>query len=263
MAVLILGATGLAGACLRAKLSATGEDVYGTCRNPGRDGRLRRLDLEEGGLERILEEIRPDTVISCLRGDFERQLILHRMVAEDLAGRGGRMVFLSTANVFDGERNRPHYEDDTPCAESTYGQFKAACERMLQGKLGKNLAVLRLPEIWGQNAPRMVDLRQADQDGTAVCVYKNVSINFTTDRQVAEWAAYILEKGLYGIFHTGTRDECTHGAFRMRLAGRLGLRNIQWEEDSLVGCQSVLPGRPEIPERLQDTVDGVLQWLAE
>ncbi len=262
MAVLILGASGLAGACIRRRLSSAGETVYGACRHPGGDGGLRRLDVEEGGLERILEEIRPHTVISCLRGDFARQMEVHRIAAEDLSRRGGRMVYLSTANVFDGETDRSHYETDAPRAESGYGRFKIACERMLQEKLGENLAILRPPEIWGRNAPRLADLRAANREGRPVRVYSGIRINFTTDEQIAEWTAYILAEGLHGIFHVGTRDECAHGAFRMRLAERAGLRNIRWEEDSSVGCQSVLPGRREIPEALQATVDMVLRQVA-
>lgn len=263
MNILILGATGLAGTCIRETLAASGHQVRGACRRPGENRGLYRYELDDPGrLEKLLAETGPEVVISCLRGGFDAQLEAHRLAADYLAARGGRMIYLSTANVFDAETDRPHYETDEPRAESGYGLFKIACERLLKEKLGENLVILRPPEIWGRTALRLQGLLQADREGAAVSVYANNVINFTTDRQVAAWTAYILENDLRGIFHVGTRDECTHGGFRRQLAERLGLTRIRWEESTEQGCQSVLPGRAEIPDELHATVEDVLRYLA-
>ncbi len=263
MRILILGASGLAGAEIRRTLDTPGNLVYGSCRNPAGAAGLCRYDLDgPGDLEAVLEETRPEAIVSCLRGDYEKQLEAHRTAGDYLAGRGGRMVYLSTANVFDGETDRPHYEDDPPKAESDYGRFKIACERLLAERLGEKLAVLRLPEIWGRSAPRLRALKEADRTAGTAPVYDNIRINFTTDRQAAKWTEYILQQNLGGIFHAGTRDERTHGAFRRQLAKALGLEGIRWEANLSEGCQSILPGRREIPEELHISVDGVLDWLA-
>ncbi len=261
MNILILGAGGLAGAAIRRKLNTSDNRVYGTCRTLRGDAGLRRYVLEEGGLMALLQETAPETVISCLRGNFGRQLEAHRIAAAYLAERGGRMLYLSTANVFDGEVDRPHDESDPPCAGSDYGRFKIACERLLTEILGARAVILRPPEIWGRNAPRLQALKEADLTGGAVQVYDNVRINYTTDHQVAEWVDYILRRNLEGIFHVGTRDECTHGAFRRRLAEAMGLERIRWEAERSVGCQTVRTNRKEIPEELHATVDDVLTWL--
>lgn len=262
MRILILGAGGLAGAAIRRQLEAAGDHVYGTCRAPREDAGLLRYELEEGGLAELLEEVEPETVVSCLRGDYDRQLEAHRIAAAYLKKKGGRMLYLSTANVFDAEVDRPHYESDPPHAESSYGLFKITCERLLTDTLGDQLVILRPPEIWGRSAPRLKALEEANRTGGAVQVFDNDRINFTTDRQVAAWTDYILRRDLRGVFHVGSRDECTHGAFRRRLAEARGWERICWEPDDSTGCQSILPGRREIPEELHISVDSILAWLA-
>ena len=107
MRILILGASGLAGAEIRRTLDTPGNLVYGSCRNPAGAAGLCRYDLDgPGDLEAVLEETRPEAIVSCLRGDYEKQLEAHRTAGDYLAGRGGRRVYLSTANVFDGPTMR-------------------------------------------------------------------------------------------------------------------------------------------------------------
>ena len=127
MRILILGASGLAGSAIRRELKGKYETVLGTWRTkahaPDGDPGMIRWSLEEPGrLAELLRATEPDVVVSCLRGDFGMQEEAHRIAADFLAGKpGGRMLFLSSANAFDADQTRPHFEGDRPVAQSDYG----------------------------------------------------------------------------------------------------------------------------------------------
>lgn len=270
MNALVLGAGGLAGSAITAALRADGHTVSGTCRaaSPDCDGgpAMLRFDLEEPqSIVPLLEKTSPDVVVSCLRGDFTRQLEAHRLAADFLLRHNGKLIYLSTSNVFDGDLSRPHYEGDALCSDSTYGQFKIACEQLLQARLGQNCVILRPPEIWGRECPRLRALIQSSREGRPVRTCENLSVNYTTDTQVAQWTAFILEHDLRGVFHVGTMDTSGYTAFLTRLSDRLGLPGPIYDmvRNDTQAYQAVLPGREEIPAALHLSVDGVLACLPE
>ena len=85
---------------------AEGHNVSGTCRTPTHTA-LLPFDLDQPqAIVPLLERVRPDVVVSCLRGEFSRQLEAHRLLAEFLSRHHGTLVYLSTANVFDGDLSR-------------------------------------------------------------------------------------------------------------------------------------------------------------
>lgn len=270
MNILVLGASGLAGSAIVKSLRSDGHTVSGTYRTPlpdyDGDPAMLRLDLDAPqSIVPFLEKICPDVVISCLRGDFDRQLEAHGLAADFLGRRGGRLLYLSTANVFDGDLSRPHYEGDALCSNTTYGQFKIACERLLQDRLGQDCVILRPPEIWGLPCPRLCALTQNTREGKPVQTYENLFVNYTTDVQIARWVSFILEHDLRGVFHVGTRDVSGYTAFLERLAARLDLPapDFAVTRNETAAYQAVLPGRAEIPEELQLSVDDVLDGLSK
>ena len=277
MKILVLGAGGLAGSAIMRALQAEGHTLSGTCRAPaGHDGStaMFRLDLSEPqSIVPLLEQVRPDAVVSCLRGNFNCQLEAHGLMADALRRQNGVLVYLSSANVFDGDLSRPHYEGDAPCSDSTYGQFKIACERLLQDRLEQNCVILRPPEIWGRSCPRLHTLLEHTRAGRPIQTYENLSVNYTTDTQLAQWTAFILAHGLRGVFHVGTRDTYDYTAFLDQLAE--GLEAAAWSESGVVEALE-LPGYPMLglqfhPERMAfgkrrlDTVDGaaIFAWFLD
>ena len=269
MNVLVLGGSGLAGSAMMKALQAAGHSVSGTCRTPREDGgtpNLLHFDLDEPqSIVPLLENTRPDAVISCLRGDFTRQLETHRLLADFLHQHSGKLIYLSTANVFDGDLSRPHYEGDALCSDSAYGQFKIACEQLLQARLGKNCVILRPPEIWGRDCPRLRTLVKSIHEGTPLQTYENLSVNYTMDTQIARWTVYILEHDLRGVFHVGTQDISDYTAFLDRLSAQLGLPRPIYTvtQNKTPAYQAVLPGRSEIPKELWLSVQNVLHDLSK
>lgn len=163
--LLILGASGHIGGYLFRQFWEDGCTVFGTSKTPERcsvqQGMLfYSLEKGEEALQSVLDAAKPEVVISCLRGDFAQQLEVHRFLADYLRERPGtRLVYLSTANVFDALNETPHIETDPPQAQSEYGCFKIACEQMLTERLGEQLLILRLPIVWGKNCPRLQILK--------------------------------------------------------------------------------------------------------
>lgn len=272
MRILILGASGYAGSCIKKTLEKEYQEVFGTYQNPAKAGQysadssMYHYALEnQGELERLLFQTDPDMAISCLCGDFSQQKEAHRVLGEFLAAKeNGKILYLSSANVFDGDLSRPHLEPDLPKAESSYGQFKIACEELLARQLGERAIILRIPEIWGTSCKRLKKFREDVQQGRPVQTYGNFWVNYTTDRQIAAWVSYIIKQNLHGVFHIGTRDLYGYTAFQQELAKKLGLGSpvFETEENQQKQVLAVAPGRKEIPEHLQMGVEDVLNVVS-
>lgn len=266
MKILILGASGYAGSCIKAVLSKRFENVSGTYHTFNEtylnDRSTILFDAENPeGLHDILSNIKPEIVISCLTGDFEKLIAVHKVAADYLQESSGKLIFLSSSNVFDGALDRPHYESDTPKAESDYGKFKIRCEEIIEKTLGKNGIILRLPQIYGKNCPRVLELQQSVKTRQPIRTLKNIYVNYTTNQQIAEWILFILEHGLTGIFHIGTKDIGDYTAFQKELLQRFHLEQqpkfevIEFPEKLV---QAVLSSRNEIPKELQLSIQDVL-----
>lgn len=269
MRILILGATGFAGKRIRNELKGTYDSVYGTYHTQNEtleyDNSMFHYELgDDETLSYILETVKPVIVISCLRGDFNLLLHAHQMVADYLKTKDTkRFIFLSSANVYDGILNQPHIETEEPIAESDYGKYKIACEKLLVDSLGKDVAIIRIPEIWGKDSPRLNQFIESVKQQKTIATYENIYVNYTTNIQIANMVLYILENDLRGVFHVGTNDYCEYIQFQTTLAQRLGLPKPQFtvtKADTAL-YQAVIPGRAEIPEYLHTTIDNIIDQL--
>ena len=141
--VLLLGANGLVGRAVAAALREDYQIIPAAGHGTPEGGYCLPVE-EPGRLAEVLEREAPEIVISSVRGDFGQQMAFHEALAERLAGSGARLLYVSTANVFDGDLSRPRREVDEPTPESEYGVFKRDCEAMLAERLGERLIVFRL-----------------------------------------------------------------------------------------------------------------------
>ncbi len=268
MRILVLGASGYVGGAIYRELVKSFREVYGTYRRGGdrfvRDGAMLRFDMEEdGAADRLLGELSPDVIVSSLRGDYEKQAAVHGTLVEFLKGKpSGKLLYISSLNAFDhpSQLDRPHFEHETPRAESKYGNHKIQCEQIVRCALGDNGVILRIPPVYGRNCPRVHSLQNAARTGQPVRVSTPHALNFTTDEQVARWVSYIIGHGLKGTFHIGTRDTRDYCVFQRDLAKALGLGNLvfQVERQKEPVVQAVLSEREDIPEALYRTVDEVI-----
>lgn len=268
MRILILGVSSYAGQAI-AKLLIKNHDVYGTYHVQKNsclpEKKLFRLQLDDHDyIKHILDQIRPQIIISSLRGDFQLQLKFHCFVADYLlTNDAGKIIFISSSNVFDAAMKKPHYESDKTSSQSDYGNYKITCEQMLQNKLKEKCVIVRIPQIYGKNCPRILKLGEDIQNNTPIITYPDLYMNYTTDLQIAEWIDTIIIEDLDGIFHIGTKDAYSYMQFQTDLISALGLKEPVFQEEVSCGkCfQAVLPGRTEIPEKLQMSVADILEYL--
>lgn len=267
--ILILGGSGLVGKALINEISEYNEfEVYATYfQNPVLLNKNRgcRLNIEDASsINEILNSIKPHIVISCLRGDFLKQLNLHIETAEYLRENGGKLYFFSTTNVFDNDLKKPHYEDDLPGSCTAYGQFKIECEKTITEILKHNAYILRIPQVWGKDSPRMKLLEELlTNNNNKIVVYPKLFINTNTDIVIAKKAFYIIRNDLRGIFHLASEDIVNYKDFNIELIKGLGFHNANIEENyEEQGCFALLSKRNnEFPEELNVRNKAVIKYL--
>lgn len=105
MRILVMGASGLVGNCVKDVLSKQYADVYGTyCTHQkpyAGDSHMLHFDLAlDRNTDSLLHQLHPDIIISSLRGDFERQTQAHRrMAAYGQKNPSAKLIYISSLNV--------------------------------------------------------------------------------------------------------------------------------------------------------------------
>ncbi|MCI6276424.1 MAG: sugar nucleotide-binding protein [Clostridium sp.] len=269
MRILVLGASGYAGSRIFNDLSKDHE-VYGTYYSQEtrieNQSRMIRFDIADSDkFSEILEIVKPDIIISSLRGDYEAQKVCHKQAAKYISEKtGGKLIFLSTANVFDNELNFPHYEEDKLQSQTDYGKFKIQCENMLEDILGEKSIIIRIPLILGKDCPLINRMKSYMKNNESITLYENLFVNYTLDIQISKYIQYILEEDLNGIFHIGSRDSCDYAEFFKELANRMGFENPDFNIETSLDkkYQIVFTSRRDIPEALQMSVRDVIDYVA-
>lgn len=265
--ILILGASGTVGKKLVKYFS--GDDAFtvtGTfCSNKtvGTRNQMIQFSVEQPqDICAILENVRPDVVVSALRGDFEKQLVAHKLTAKHLANSNVRFIYLSTLNVFDGDRSRPHYESDARISSSDYGNFKIQCEDLLLSILKEKVAVLRVPFVWGKDSPRLQEVIKGCQIGR-MNVYEDFFSNHVSDLQIAQFIQWVVTEKKCGVFHVGSADVIRYRSFIEQLIGELNLRQPEFISQIVPGTMAVLSERNDIPSSLKWSNRQIVQYLGE
>jgi dTDP-4-dehydrorhamnose reductase len=266
--ILVLGGSGLIGTAIINEMRKYNKfEVYSTYfQNPQLLNRDRnfKLNIEDSDdINIILNTIKPRNVISCLRGDFDIQLILHEKIAEYLKENGGNLYFFSSMNVFDNNLCKPHYEDDLPNSHTDYGQYKIECEKRITEILYENACILRLPQVWGRCSPRMSNLLNLLYNNKSVTVYPRLLYNANTDVMIAKQLICIIDNNLKGIFHLVPEDVVNYKDFYNVLITGLCFKNAVLEENfEEEGYLSLLSKRSnEFPEELRFSNESVINYL--
>ncbi|KAB2328753.1 sugar nucleotide-binding protein [Cytobacillus depressus] len=267
--VLILGASGLVG---RALIDEFKEefDLYGTYSSSLTslsDGKQFQLEVQHiDKMRQIIRSIKPDVVISCLRGNFDHQLQFHKELAMELRNSSSRLYFFSTTNVFDGDCSKPHTEIDIPISESDYGKFKIECENILKEILDERVMIIRIPAIWGKDSPRWNLIIESIKQNKMIDVYSNLVCNNLLDVLLARQLRFIIENKLKGIFHLVSEDMITQGQFFEQIISTLASEKniLQYsffqgnENTHYFALKSI---REDMPGSLQCTNKDIISYL--
>lgn len=261
--ILLLGSTGLVGRALDKALRETYQMIPAAGHQKPAGGYCLPAE-EPGRLLETLEQENPEIVVSAIRGNYQAQMAFHEKLADWLAERNQLLLYISTANVFDGDLSQPWTEADPPCPESEYGVFKRDCEAMLRRKLGERLIVFRLASVWAAGCPRIQALKEHSRTGERHHTWQGDAVNVTLARQVGDYARFVLDHDLRGVFHVGTTDTVDYFALEKMVCETLRIAPPEFEIEPVTpqAYQAVLPARPEIPDAMQMTAAQVLAELA-
>ncbi|WP_460219551.1 sugar nucleotide-binding protein [Psychroserpens sp. MEBiC05023] len=268
--ILVLGASGFIGNAIYKEL-CTYFKTFGTYRVPKKiyedNHHFFQYNVEEDDVYEVLNATRPTIIISSLRGDFRAQTIAHQHISEYVLDHKCKLIFLSSANVFDAYSKYPSYELDKTLSGSIYGHFKIKIENMLLRLPKKKVTIVRLPMVLGSQSPRLKEIKQHLQDKTAIEIFPNIIMNVTTDSKVTQQIHYIINRNKHGIFHLGSIDLVHHDEYIKDIIGQISSKNgvtykhvYTTNEDRYL---AVLPKYNKLPKHLEITSKEVLKELSK
>ena len=265
--ILILGASGFLGNAMYKELCAYFR-TFGTYRTPHKDFEKNQhffqYNIEEDDVFEVLEIVKPTIIISALRGDFASQIVAHQHLVDYLKISKSKLIFLSSANVFDGYSKFPSYEQDKTLSNSIYGHFKIKIENMLLRLPKRQVAVIRLPMVFGAQSPRIKEIIQHLRDETSIEVFPNLIINVTTDTKVTQQIHYIINRNKAGVFHLGSKDLVHHDDFIKEIIKSLGNHKPIFKQVYTTNDDrylAVLPKTNPLPKHLQLLSQDILTEL--
>mgnify|MGYP000389162424 CR=1 FL=1 len=225
--ILILGASGYIGNAIYKELGPYFR-TFGTYRTPNKDydnnHQFFQYNVEEDDVYEILEACKPSIIISALRGDFNAQFIAHQHIEEYVIATNCKIIFLSSANVFDSYSKFPSYELDKTLSHSIYGHFKIKIENSLLRLAKQQVAILRVPMVFGLNSPRVLEMKEAILETNAVEVFPNLIMNVALDKKLTQQIHYIINRNKHGVFHLGSTDLVHHDEFVKDVLGTFKLK---------------------------------------
>ncbi len=261
--ILILGASGFIGRALYKEL-CNYFDTYGTYysnRSFATNEHFFRYDLREDDIFRLLERVRPDYIISALRGNFPAQIQAHLHLMEYLTKNTCKLYFISSANVFDAYSKFPSYEFDKTLSQSIYGKLKIRIENMMLRMPEEKIAILRVPMVFGNTSPRLKEIKHLLDAHEPVEVFPNLIINVTTDDRLTQQIHYLINREKTGIYHLGSEDLVHHEDFIREVIKRMGnyhplLKKVYTTNDDRY--LAALPKENRLPKNLRFSYQEVI-----
>jgi len=265
--ILILGASGFIGNAIYKELCSYFRTfgTYNTNNKPfEKNQHFFQYNIEEDDIFDILNAVKPTIVISALRGDFSSQIIAHQHIAEYLLHSKAKLIFLSSANVFDAYSKFPSYEYDKTLSNSVYGHFKIKIENMLLRLPKMKVVIIRLPMVFGSFSPRIDELKLLLKENLSIEVFPNLIMNVTSDNKLTQQIHYLINQNKYGIFHLGSTDLVHHDEFINDIIKTLGnykpiYKHVYTTNDERY--LAVLPKDNKLPKHLQIQSHEILEEL--
>ncbi len=255
--VLILGASGFLGNAIYKEL-CNYFDTYGTYFSARRafedNHQFFKYDMQEDDIFHLLEKVRPQYIISAVRGNFAAQIQMHQHITEYILQNKCTLYFLSSANVFDAYSKYPSYEYDKTLSESIYGRLKIKIENMLLRLPKKKMAILRIPMVFGNSSPRIKEIKKAIWKNTPIEVFPNLVMNVTNDDKLTQQIHYLINQNKTGIYHTGSMDLIHHDEFIKEIVNRIGNFNPIYKRVYTTNEErylAVLPKDNTLPKNLR------------
>lgn len=266
--ILILGASGFVGNVLYKELLSY-FDVYGTYFSPNtfydQNEVFFRFDASNDDVESLLNTIKPNVIISCLKGNLSDLIKVHKqLMTFTMVTPHCRLFFISNALVFDGLMNFPGKETDKPLSLSEEGKYAITVEKLIRELPEKKYAILRTAMILGVNAPIITQLKEAIKNRTTFDVYSDLVINVTSESKFSQLVHYLINQKQQGTFHIGSTDLIHHSDLFEEITEKLGSKKPIFKhifESNKDRFLAVLPKKEVALKEHQFTVNEVIDEI--
>lgn len=261
---MILGGSGFIGNGLYRELSSfynVHATYFSATEEFDQHGNFHQWDVQQEPLSILLQNVKPDIIISAIRADFEAQISAHFEAIDYVLKYQARLVFLSSANVFDAFTNFPSYEYDKTFSYSIYGRFKIAIENALLRLPNECYTILRLPMVFGAFSPRVNDLKTRHRVDDPIEVFPNVVVNATYLSKLTQQVHFLINHNASGVFHLGSSDLIHHSDLILEICEKLALDNpriTQVYESNDDRFLAILPRDNPLPDHLTVTTQAVI-----
>lgn len=264
--ILILGGSGFIGNAIYKELLSYFE-VHGTyCTQVGTFSEnqvFHKFCTEKDSVLLLLNSFRPSVIISAFAGESSSAFNVHQEISNyALINSNCAVLYISSAEVFNGKWKHPAYENNVTLSETSAGRFKISVEKLFLETIPQQTTIIRLPMVLGINSPEILHLRQCMRHHVAFEVYPNLIITATTIDKFCQQIHYIINQSKRGIFHLASNDMVHHDDLFLEIAEKIGGENLIFKnvfrknDDSY---NAILPKENKLPNQHQITISEVIE----
>ena len=225
MRMLITGGHGQLGRALQAALNADEVTALGHSHLDIADPQQVSYAFSRHDPEVVIHAAAWTDTAGCER-DPERALQVNGegagIVAEACHASGATMLYVSSNEVFDGEKSEPYAEDDAPNPINVYGRSKREGEQRVQAALD-HPCIVRTSWLYGpgrDSFPEKILAAARQKNALRLVTDEVASPTWTVD--LAQAIAVLAHKGATGIYHLTNVGACSRKEWAeeiVRLAG--------------------------------------------
>ncbi|MDN5301114.1 MAG: dTDP-4-dehydrorhamnose reductase [Thermoanaerobacteraceae bacterium] len=232
MRILITGKNGQLGYDL-CRLLKEKEDITAI----GREDFDLATDLDK--LYKFILELKPEVIIHCAAytkvDDCEKNIdlaykinaVAPARIASACADTGSRMVYISTDYVFDGKKEEPYMEFDTPSPLNVYGSTKLAGEEMVRHITNRHY-IVRTSWLFGIHGHNFVKtMLKLASERKALKVVNDQRGTPTYTKDLAEALYRLINTNHYGTFHITNSGSTTWYEFAGKIFDLCGMDGIE------------------------------------
>ncbi len=130
-------------------------------------------------------------------------------LAEAAASVGALLVHYSTDYVFDGLKEGPYLEEDTPNPATVYGRSKLLGEELVI-RSGREHLILRTAWLFGNNGANFIrTIVEAARQGRPLSVVDDQRGSPTYSRDLAAYTLKMIDAGCRGTYHLTNSGSCS------------------------------------------------------
>lgn len=230
MKILVVGSKGMLGTDLVATLGSAYETTASD---------LPEFDITQPGqCHAKLKAFRPDVVVNAAaytqvdacesreKEAFEVNGHGAGNLAAAAAAIGALLVHYSTDYVFDGRKQGPYVEEDTPDPQSAYGRSKLLGETLIRRNCPEHL-ILRTSWLFGKNGNNFIrTILGAARKGNPLRVVNDQKGSPTYSADLAAHTRTMIAAGCRGTYHVTNSGSCTWYDLASNALAWAGMENV-------------------------------------